>query len=308
MSDLILHHYPASPVAEKVRVALGLKKLAWRSVEHNRLPDRPELFAMTGGYRRIPVMQVGADMYCDSQCILRELERRFPSPTFFPHGGAGLPYGVLRWTDGPMFDLLFRTAFAPAMDSLPAALVADRARLYLGPNPDLRKEAADMPHILAQVRGQFGWLDQQLTDGRSFMLGDKPSLQDVLAYYLLWFFNGRYPGAAEFMSEFGKLNAWEARMKAIGHGQPSPMTAAEALALAKASEPATAQQADARDPQGLKPGMKVAIGPITDSGDKLIEGAVHAVDRETIVLLREDPACGRMAVHLPRVGYRVRPL
>ena len=53
MTDFILHHYPPSPVSEKVRAGFGLKGLAWRSVEQNRLPDRPELFAMTGGYRRI---------------------------------------------------------------------------------------------------------------------------------------------------------------------------------------------------------------------------------------------------------------
>ena len=95
MTEIIFHHYPVSPVAEKVRAGLGIKKLAWRSVEHNRLPDRPELFAMTAGYRRIPVMQIGADIYCDSQCILRELERRFPEPTFFPGPRQGHAVGHL---------------------------------------------------------------------------------------------------------------------------------------------------------------------------------------------------------------------
>ncbi|MDG2075546.1 MAG: glutathione S-transferase N-terminal domain-containing protein, partial [Arenicellales bacterium] len=87
MAQIILHHYPASPVSEKVRTGLGLKRLTWYSVEQNRLPDRPELFAMTGGYRRIPVMQIGSDMYCDTQCIFNELEKRFPEPTFFPNQG-----------------------------------------------------------------------------------------------------------------------------------------------------------------------------------------------------------------------------
>ena len=92
MTEIIFHHYPVSPVAEKVRAGFGVKKLTWRSVEHNRLPDRPELFAMTAGYRRIPVMQIGADIYCDSQCILRELHRRFPEPTFFPGGADCVPW------------------------------------------------------------------------------------------------------------------------------------------------------------------------------------------------------------------------
>ena len=63
MSDIIFHHYPPSPVAEKVRKTFGIKGLSWASCEENRLPPRPELFAMTGGYRRIPVMQIGADIY-----------------------------------------------------------------------------------------------------------------------------------------------------------------------------------------------------------------------------------------------------
>ena len=99
MSEIILHHYPPSPFSEKVRVALGMKKLAWRSVEIPRVPPKPELMPLTGGYRRTPVMQIGADIYCDSQCILRELQRRFPQPTFYPGGADGLPWAVNRWTD-----------------------------------------------------------------------------------------------------------------------------------------------------------------------------------------------------------------
>src|SRR5258708_14571965 len=93
MTEMIIHHYPASPVSEKIRAGMGIKKLTWRCVEQNRLPDRPELFAMTGGYRRIPVMQIGADIYCDTQCVLRELERRGPPPPLFSDnsGGVGLP-------------------------------------------------------------------------------------------------------------------------------------------------------------------------------------------------------------------------
>ncbi len=305
MSEIIFHHYAVSPVAEKVRAGLGVKRLAWRSVEHNRLPDRPELFAMTAGYRRIPVMQIGADIYCDSQCILRELERRFPDPTFFPNGAPGLPWAISRWTDREIFELMFRIAFAPVMDNLPAALVNDRARLYLGPDADLRKELESLPHALAQLRGHFGWLDANLTDGRSYLTGSKPGLQDVLAHYLLWFFTERYARQAEFLAEFPKLVAWYGRMRAIGHGTPTPMPAAEALEVAKSSTTIIAPTEDPRDPQGLKPGMKVAIGPLTDTGEKLVEGSVRAVGRETVVIDHRHDLCGEVAIHFPRVGYKV---
>ncbi|CAF4436931.1 unnamed protein product, partial [Rotaria magnacalcarata] len=82
--ELILYHYPQSPFAEKVRTAMGLKNLKWFSVITNRIPPRPHLDVLTGGYRRIPVLQVGADMYCDTHLILRTLDRLRPeSPSFF---------------------------------------------------------------------------------------------------------------------------------------------------------------------------------------------------------------------------------
>lgn len=305
MKDIIFHHYAVSPVAEKVRAAFGLKKLAWASVEHNRLPDRPELFAMTAGYRRIPVMQIGADIYCDSQCILRELERRFPEPSFFPHGAAGLPWGISRWTDLEIFNLMFRVAFGPVMDKLPPALVNDRSRLYLGPNADLKKELPDIPHYLVQLRGHFGWLDANLADGRTYLLGPKPSLQDVLAHYLVWFFTERYASQAEFMAEFPKLVAWYGRTRAMGHGMPTPMTPAEALAVAKSSETIVKAEADPREPQGLAPGMKVSIGPLTDTGEAPVEGTVRRAGRDTLVIDHEHALCGKVAIHFPRVGYRV---
>ena len=92
MTEVILHHYPQSPVSEKVRVALGIKGLDWHSVRIPRLPPKPDLMPLTGGSRLTPVMQAGADVYCDSQCIIRELERRFPEPTLFPGGAAGLAW------------------------------------------------------------------------------------------------------------------------------------------------------------------------------------------------------------------------
>ena len=57
MSDIILHHYAFSTFSEKVRVALGLKGLAYRSVDIPGLPPRPLLAPLTGGYRRVPVLQ-----------------------------------------------------------------------------------------------------------------------------------------------------------------------------------------------------------------------------------------------------------
>ena len=75
MSELILHHYPQSPFAEKARLMLGFKGLSWRSVHIPPMSPKPDLTALTGGYRKTPVLQVGADIYCDTALIARRLEQ-----------------------------------------------------------------------------------------------------------------------------------------------------------------------------------------------------------------------------------------
>ena len=77
MSDQpILHHFEASPFSEKIRVIFGFKRIAWLSVLIPRILPKPDLMPLTGGYRRTPVMQIGADVFCDTQIIVRELEAR----------------------------------------------------------------------------------------------------------------------------------------------------------------------------------------------------------------------------------------
>jgi glutathione S-transferase len=304
LQEVVLHHYPPSPFSEKVRVALGIKKLAWRSVEIPRVPPKPDLMPLTGGYRRTPVMQIGADIFCDTQCILRELQRRFPEPTFFPGGADGMPWAVNRWTDD-VFDAAARVVMGAAADQLPEAFAKDRGRLYFGPNYDYAEIKTEVPHNAAQLRGQLGWLDQRLATGRNFMLGDKPGLPDAVAYYLVWFVRGRWQSGPEFLTEFPALEAWEKRVAAIGHGDVQEMTTGEALDIANASETETPEQSDPRDPQGIKPGMPVRIVADVDSGETAVTGNVRAVDRETIAILHAEERVGTVCIHFPRVGYRV---
>lgn len=309
MNDIILHHYPPSPVAEKIRTAFGLKGLTWRSVEHNRLPDRPELFAMTGGYRRIPVMQIGADIYCDTQLILRELEQRAPSHTLHPGGTEGIDIGLSRWADSTLFELAVRTAVVPDTGKMPAEVRQDRAQLYFGPEFDLEAAAADMPHTLAQLRAQLGWFNTALVDGGNFLAGATPGMRDVSAWYVVWFFRARFAEAEALLAEFPALLAWAERMQSIGHGTSTDMTPAQSLEIARKSESQTPQHADDNDPQDLAPGQKVSVAPMHSPGDEpAVHGVVRWVDMNRIAIEREDERCGLVVVHFPRVGYRVTRL
>ena len=212
MTDIILHNYPQSPVAEKTRIAFGVKKLSWRSVEIPRLPPKPLLTKLTGGYRRTPVMQIGADVYCDTQCIIQELEQRFPSPTFFPTSDAGLIWCLSRWTDGALFDLVVKIVLGSEGDDLPQDFAEDRGRLYFGADWANELKAANeaLPHLVAQIRAPLYWLNDQLSDDRRFLLGADPAAIDAQFYHLVWFLRGRWQHGPSFLGGFPHLVRWEA--------------------------------------------------------------------------------------------------
>ncbi len=94
MTDLILHHYDGSPFAKKARLVLGFKGLAWHSVTVPRLNPKPEVVALTGGYRRTPFMQIGADIYCDTALMCRVIDRLHPAPPLYPAAVGGAMHMV----------------------------------------------------------------------------------------------------------------------------------------------------------------------------------------------------------------------
>ena len=103
MSALILHHYPSSPFAQKIRSVLGFKQLAWKSVIIPSISPNPDLVALTGGYRKTPVLQVGADIYCDTALICDVLEHIQPEPVLYPPHLKGVSRVFAQWADSTLF-------------------------------------------------------------------------------------------------------------------------------------------------------------------------------------------------------------
>src|SRR5262249_54132017 len=169
MTDIILHHYDTSPYADKVRTGLGLKGVAWASVELPVIMPKPNLTALTGGYRKTPVLRTGADIYGASQLIMRELERRSPPPSFYP-AGRGAADALAWWAEKTTFSPAVSIAFAKRPDALPDGFLEDRAK-FSGRNIDPIAMMAAVPNLLDQLRAHFDWLDQTLADGRWFLQG-----------------------------------------------------------------------------------------------------------------------------------------
>ena len=101
-------------------------------------------------------MHIGADIFCDTQIIVRELERRFPAPTSFPAGQAGVPWALGMWADRAFFQNSVNLVFGTLDDRVPAEFIADRSVLRGAPF-DIQAMKAVIPQMRDQVRAHFGW-------------------------------------------------------------------------------------------------------------------------------------------------------
>jgi len=304
MPDLILHHYDFSNYAEKARLALGYKGLAWRSVIIPPVAPKPELTPLTGGYRRTPVLQIGADIYCDTRLILRELERRQPMPTLYPPALAATANAIAFWAENRLFRPISLYVSGTNLDVLPSDLQADRSRMRGLPVPDAEAVRRAAARNAPLVRAQIPQVEAMLADGRDWIAGPAVTVADFAVYHALWFVTGRTQRLAHELEPFARIAAWMARVKAFGHGRPVPMTAAEALEVARAASP-EAPRASQPYPEDPPLGEPVRIRA-DDYARDAIDGELVLIDPTEIALRRVDPRVGEVVVHFPRLGYDLR--
>src|SRR5262249_36101019 len=175
MSALILHHFDSSPFSEKLRLVLGYKQLTWRSVPVPVMLPKPDVVALTGGYRRTPILQIGADIYCDTALAARAIDRYAPEPPLYPAATLGAGNMLAQWADSALFWAAVPYTAQPAGmpylfgDASPEylkALAADRAAMTAGMWRATPIDAA------AQLVSYFTWLESLLGDDRRFLLGE----------------------------------------------------------------------------------------------------------------------------------------
>jgi glutathione S-transferase len=312
MTDLILHHYPNSPFSEKVRLILGYKQLPWKSVVIPAILPKPDVVALTGGYRKTPFLQVGADIYCDSALICDVLEHLQPEPSIYPEPAKGLARTLAQWAD----EILFWTAmahnlgpkgaahlFAGAPPEAARAFSEDRKAMRIG-LPRIRPEDA-----AAAYKSYLRRLSDMLDD-QPFLLGQVPCIADFSAYHPLWFTRVRTPVVADILQLTPAVLDWMDRMAAIGSGSMEKFSAAQAIAEAAAAQPMAVghgllTDSTFQDEHGIPLGSPVVI-TAESFGPEPTEGELIAATRTHYTLSRSDPRAGKLHVHFPRIGYALK--
>ena len=310
MSELILHHYPMSPFAEKVRLIMGYKQLPWRSVLIPPVMPKPDVVALTGGYRKTPVLQIGADIYCDTALIARVLEARQSTPTLYP-ASSPLAVPLAQWADSFLFQASVVWALQPAgapaiMAGVPPetlkAFAADRAAMRGGATRPTLADGA------AQLRGHLTLIEAQLAQGAEsaqggpWLFGAAPSIADFSVAQCLWFIRRAAP-VARLLDEYAAIGPWLDRVLAIGHHTSTDISSAEALALA-ASAPGQAPVAVAPE-LGFDAGQAVTVAA-TDYGSDPVAGTLVGLSGDEVVIRRSDDRAGSVQVHFPRFGFQIK--
>jgi glutathione S-transferase len=306
MDELILHHYASSPFSEKVRLVLGLKGLSWRSVTVPVMLPKPDVMPLTGGYRRTPFMQIGADVYCDTALMCRVIDRLAPQPPLFPAAQSGEASILAQWADASLFwaavPLTIQLGgpngiFPDLTPDFLKAFAADRAAMSAG----VRRPG---PHdARAHLASYFGWLDKMLGDGRSFILGRSPCIADFAIAQSLWFVRLSPQVAAQLLPPYPTLLNWYERVEAVGHGRSQPLSSADALAISAAAHGHAPCSVDAT--LGFDAGAEVTVNAL-DYGADPVPGRLVGLSLDEVVLERMDERAGLVHVHFPRIGYQIK--
>jgi glutathione S-transferase len=299
---IILHQYDVSPFSEKVRVVLGAKRISWSACDQPQIMPKDELIVLTGGYRRIPVLQIGADLFFDTGLIIAELERRYPDPSVFANSGPGIGIGLAQWADSSVLMTVASLLYGGDRDST-AEYRADRSAL-LNKSFDVEAMERAWPANSELLRWHLALLERQLTDGRTYLTGSAFDIADATFYALVRYMRCGKSKTSALLRDFPAVEAWADRVRALGHGERKDITRADAIAIARSGEPAAITRKSSYLPHEPKPGDRVQV-KYFDGNTPLLRGVLEWITPSNLSIRTESPTLDSMMVHMPRTAGRV---
>ncbi len=291
----VLHHFPLSPFSEKIRLILGATGTDWQEVLLPVAPPRPSLDPVLGGYRRVPVTQIGADYYCDSKLIAHELSKRLDRSDLSPFDRNTRAAELIRRAE---IDL-----FMPCLFSMPVfttlrgyiqslgfwgfvRFLRDRAVLAR----DFHMPALSRDQSRAAWQDWITHLNTQLATGWLEQKG--PTITDFTVFHMIWFRNELT--GSDCTRDFAHLNSWYESIKNVSGKATRSLSPEQSLDLARTCSPMADEAA----------GPSVSITP-TDYARIATHGQLIEESSHHWTIARSTKAAGRIHVHFPKSGYKL---
>lgn len=270
---------------------------------------KPDVVALTGGYRKTPFLQVGADIYCDTALIADVLEHVQAEPALYPAHLKGVSRVFAQWADSTLFWAAMGYSLGPR----------GAAEMFAGTPPEAARAFADDRKAMSagMVRLRPGdatsayrsYLRRiaHMVEEHDFLFGAEPCIADFATYHPLWFTRTRVPGMASILDATPAVLEWMDRLAALGHGRPEKLSGADAIAVAQAADPRPSGanlllDSAFQDDHGIALGSPVSVAA-ESFGPEATEGELVAATRTHYTLRRTDPRVGTVHVHFPRIGY-----
>lgn len=300
MSTIILHHYDVSPYSEKLRAMLGYTNLRWLSSITQEMPPRALLKPLAGNYGRIPVAQIGSDVFCDSNIICTELSNLVNKSELAIEGCSKEVEDFVRRVEG---DIFFACVLAGGTMKLHRRIIKSMrimsfARLLIDRLNMSRQAKIKMVGMRDAKKISIQFLEElENTLVSEFLFGAEPCIADFSAYHCIWFM--RDLGGRQVVKKYPKTLAWLDKIKAMGHGTREEINPRLALEVAKKCLPRDITQEHKVDE---KIGKAVNIAP-NDYRLDSTRGVLVGASEQRWIVAHENDVVGTVHIHFPKVGF-----
>ena len=299
--DLILHHYEMSPFSQKIRSMFGYCNMNWCSVLSPAMPPRPNIDPLTGGYRKIPVLQIGADLFCDTRVITTELATLSGNTKL---DRDQCTENVQAFVD----DVDLRVFFASAGSSPPIKALVTVLK-SAGPIGTVKFVKDRMAMIKASkvpmptgakaqkiLKPHYLKLEKMLVN-HPFLHGEHPGIADFSAYHVAWL--AQLTGGKPISKAAKKTKQWYQQITEFGDGERSEIEPEDAFTIARGAEPRALPKESDND---KRLGKQVTIAP-ADYGRDPVTGTLVCATATRWILKRETEDYGTLHVHFPKAGF-----
>ena len=295
--SIILHHYPFSPYSEKIRAMFGFTNIEWASCIASEAPPRGKLDLLAGGYGRIPIGQLGSDIFCDTNIIADEIANMTNKPALSDRSLDQAALKQRQWLETTLFFACVNRAFSL---SLIKRIAKDKGLLNLVHFLKDRIEMGMKASIsMGSPKSAPKHIHQALNDlakglaYKDFVGGDGPNIIDFAAYHCFWFLHE--VGQKKDLNKHQKVLTWYHRMNTFSSMPTQEISIEDALNEAKISQP---RPLDKRYLQDHRIGSKIVISP-SDYRKVPVSGVLAGVDEQRWIILREQSETGPVHLHFP---------
>ena len=260
---------------------------------------KPDVVALTGGYRRTPFLQIGADIYCDTALICRVLEQhRARAAAVSADRRRRWRRMVAQWADSALFwaAMPYTTAAGRHRRAVRRRAARGGEGLRRRPRGDDRRHARGRR---GRRRGRAAGVPAAL-DAHSSATAGVPARRRAVrsptspSCHPLWFVRRARPDGRDPAAARTGAGDWFDRMLAFGHGTHAELSTPPTRSRGRAAAAARTRRRRSQPGQGFEAGQRVTVAA-TDYGTDAVAGSAgrprRRRDRDRAATTRAPAAC-----------------